>query len=111
MIIFFKMWWVLAALHMLADFPLQGEFLAVGKNRHLPLGKMYWKVCLLAHSTIHGFMVYLPTNSVTLGLMETVAHAAIDAAKCENKISLNTDQALHLLCKAVWVYLFLNFEI
>jgi hypothetical protein len=43
------------------------------------------------------------TGSATLGLLETVAHWAIDFGKCEKWYSIHVDQALHLLCKVAWL--------
>ncbi len=81
--------------HALADFPLQGEFLARGKNRHLPSPiladggnppKRVWIYCLTAHSLIHGGFVWLITGNVVLGLAEFVLHWIIDALKSESGI-------------------------
>jgi hypothetical protein len=88
--------------HALADYPLQGDFLAQAKNRNTSLGRMYWPWALGAHSLINGGAVFLVTGSLVLGLAETAVHAAIDFAKCETWISFDADQALHLACKAVW---------
>src|SRR5882757_1924577 len=75
--------------HALADYPLQGDFLALHKNRHykdssraLPPG--VWMHCLLNHSLIHAGFVWLITGNVILGLIEMVLHATIDFIKCEN---------------------------
>ena len=43
----------LLALHCLCDFPLQGDFLARGKNHENPLPGVPWQICLLAHATLH----------------------------------------------------------
>jgi hypothetical protein len=48
-------------------------------------------------------MVYLITNNIWLGIAETISHAIIDDAKCTGKIGFNTDQALHIICKIIWV--------
>lgn len=89
--------------HALADYPLQGDFLAKGKNRTAPIPGMPWWQLLGAHAVIHGGMVAAITGSLWLGLAETAAHALIDDAKCTGKIGFNTDQALHLVCKLLWV--------
>ena len=100
----------LAVGHALADFPLQGEFLATAKNRkflvHLQdpcRPASIWVLCLTMHCLIHAGMVWLITGSALLGLVELVLHWLIDLAKCEGKTSFNQDQALHLLCKLVYV--------
>lgn len=92
----------LVFLHALADYPLQGDFLAKAKNRTAPIpGIPFWHA-LWAHSIIHGGFVGIATGSLWLGLAETLIHAATDDAKCRGKISYNTDQAIHIGCKAVW---------
>lgn len=88
--------------HCLADYPLQGNFLAEGKNRNTSLGKVYWVHCLAAHSMIHGGMVFMVSGSLCLAIAETIIHGITDFLKCEGKISLNADQAIHLICKIIW---------
>ncbi len=101
------MLFLLLAAHALADYPLQGDFLAKGKNRHTPIvpGIKFWPHCLTAHALIHGGFVYLITGSLMLGIAETVAHWIIDFGKCENWYGINTDQGLHVGCKIAWVAL------
>jgi hypothetical protein len=91
--------------HALADYPLQGDFLAQAKNRNTPVGKIFWPHALGAHAMIHAGFVTLITGSVLLGIAEAVVHAVTDWLKCENKISLNTDQAVHIACKVIWAAL------
>ena len=98
-----QMMFFLTAGHALADYPLQGEFLAMGKNRAKPSPFTPWYQALAAHALIHGLIVGLITGIWWLGLAETVAHAAIDDSKCTGKIGFNTDQVLHIACKAAWV--------
>jgi hypothetical protein len=107
LLIFFK----LLIGHALADFPLQGDFLARGKNRHSvnmpPPGAKpgaIWPYCLTAHSLIHAGTVWIITGSVELALIECVAHWVIDFAKCENDITLHQDQFLHVLCKLFYAF-------
>lgn len=96
--------------HALADFPLQGEFLAIGKNRRFlmalgdparPAGM--WFVCMAAHCLIHAGFVWLITGSSLLAAFEFVLHWAIDTAKCAGKTTFNQDQVLHVVCKAGYV--------
>lgn len=94
---------ILIALHYLADFALQNDFVARAKNRNTDVGKLFWPHALLAHSSIHGLFVGLVTGSALLGVIETGLHAAIDFIKCENKISIHVDQALHIACKVLYV--------
>ena len=44
-----------------------------------------------------------PVAGLVLGTLETIAHFAVDDAKCQGRISYNLDQALHLGCKIAWV--------
>lgn len=96
--------------HALADFPLQGDFVARGKNRHVrtepPPGQKYqpvWPIVLPAHGLIHGGFVAYFTGIWWLGLCEALAHCAIDFLKCDRRFGVYTDQALHVACKVLWV--------
>lgn len=100
----------LSAGHALADFPLQGEFLAMCKNRrHLVrlkdpnLPPSMWVSCMAAHCLIHAGMVWLVTGSSLLGAVEFVIHWMLDVAKCEGKTTFSLDQCLHIVCKALYV--------
>lgn len=88
--------------HALADYPLQGDFLARAKNRAAPVAGVPWYQALGAHAIIHGGFVGIITGSPWLALAEVCIHAATDDAKCTGKIGFNTDQAIHVACKAVW---------
>jgi len=102
---------LLIGAHALFDFPLQGDAIAINKNRNknTPLQKeVPWYYWMAAHAFTHGMAVALITQSVALGICETIAHFAIDCGKCESKYSIHVDQLLHLLCKVLWVVI-LNF--
>lgn len=99
----FLMFLALCVGHFIADYPLQGDFLARAKNRTSPVPGVPWQQALGAHAAIHGGVVWLITGLWWLGVIELVLHALIDDEKCRGRISFNHDQALHLLCKAVWV--------
>ena len=96
--------------HAIADFPLQSDFMAKGKNRHvmpsfIPPGQKRqttWPYVLTAHALVHGAGVWLVTGVWWLGLAETVAHWLIDFGKCENWYGIHQDQGLHILCKVIW---------
>jgi hypothetical protein len=94
---------VLVFFHCLADYPLQGDFLAQAKNRTTDLGKIFWKHALLAHAMIHAGFVFLATGVLWMALAEFVIHAIVDDLKCRNRISLDIDQLLHLTTKVVIV--------
>lgn len=91
--------------HALADYPLQGDFLANAKNRNTPIGKLFWPHALGAHAMIHAGFVALITGSILLGTAEAIAHAITDWLKCEDRISLHVDQAIHITCKVAWAAL------
>jgi hypothetical protein len=90
--------------HALADYPLQGDWLAKAKNRTLaPVpGSVVWPGAMTCHAGIHAFGVFLATGSWVLAVGEFAAHAAIDDAKCRSVIGYNADQALHVGCKVAW---------
>jgi hypothetical protein len=89
--------------HALCDYPLQGDFLARAKNRAAPIPGVPWYQALGSHAAIHGGAVALMTGIPLLGLAEAALHALIDDQKCGGRIGFNTDQALHIACKAAWV--------
>lgn len=89
---------MLLAAHWLADYPLQGDFLAKAKFEG-PLRAYH----LVAHAGIHGGAVALVTGIVWLGLAEWVAHTIIDELKVRGWTSFALDQTLHILCKIVWL--------
>lgn len=98
---------LLIAGHFLADYPLQGQFLAEAKNPHTELGRTHWLHALTAHSAIHGGLVALLTGSVLLGLAETIVHWITDWMKCEGFINFNQDQFIHIVCKVIWFIIFM----
>jgi hypothetical protein len=97
-------------LHAIADFPLQGAFLAQGKNRHLANSEFQgdepaglWFYCLTAHSLIQAGGVWLVTGSTALCLFEFVIHWLLDYGKCEGWTNFHFDQLAHVLCKVGYV--------
>lgn len=89
---------MLFAAHWIADYPLQGDFLAKAKFEG-PLRAYH----LVAHAGIHGGAVALVTGSLTLGLIEWALHTIIDEAKVRGWTSFALDQWLHLMCKVIYV--------
>lgn len=94
---------MLLAAHWVADYPLQGDFLAKSKFEG-PL-RVYH---LIAHAGIHGGAVALVTGSVWLGLAEFVAHTIIDELKIKGRTTFALDQALHIICKAAWLLILVS---
>lgn len=94
--------WLLVG-HALADFPLQGDFLARGKDHTTEFGRQWWHIALPAHAMIHAGAVALVTHSTSLGMVELFAHSFIDYLKCSNRITIERDQICHILCKIGYV--------
>lgn len=108
------LFFALAIGHAMADFPLQGEFLSRGKNRHLPPPPLadgdaspprLWIYLMSAHALTHAGFVWIITGSPLLGFAEFVIHWIIDSLKCERWTGFESDQWLHLITKAVYVAL------
>lgn len=98
-LLFFLLGW-----HCLADYPLQGDFLAKAKNPLAPVPGVPWWQAMWSHALIHGAGVAALTGIWWLGLLEMFAHALIDEAKCRHWISFREDQGLHVACKFVWLW-------
>ena len=92
--------------HALGDFALQGPHMIEHKKKSTNPDS--WYIYLVAHSVIHGGFVGFFTGSFILAIAETVCHALIDYGKCTGKYTMHTDQALHIVCKGVWVLLLLQ---
>lgn len=94
--------------HFLADWPLQTKFMATYK---VPMSMKGWQWVLLGHSGTHGAMVggalllagYDLNLAIWFAIIETALHALIDMTKATLNFSLHTDQALHGLCKLLYV--------
>ena len=95
---FAGMLFLLAAAHVVCDWPLQPPYMGIAKR---PGGdpSIPWPLALGAHSLIHGGAVALVTGLWPLGVLELVCHAAIDGAKHRLRFGNVVDQAAHLACK------------
>ena len=97
--------------HAVADFGLQGPFLAQAKNRGADLSAFFgetpppgvWVHALTAHSLIHAGGIWLVSGSVVLGAIELVLHWVIDFAKSGRLFGFHVDQGLHIACKLGYV--------
>jgi hypothetical protein len=49
--------------------------------------------------------VFLITGNVLLGLIETLSHWIVDFLKCEGRLSLHQDQAIHVAFKIIYAAL------
>lgn len=97
------LFWLLIVGHALCDFPLQGDFLARAKDHTRPMVGVSWLMCLMLHSVIQAGMVGLVMGNLIYGSCEFVMHAVIDYGKNANYIGFGMDQALHIICKMMWV--------
>lgn len=88
-----------AIAHALADFPLQGDYLARVKQRRNASTTFEWIAALTAHSLIHAGAMWIVSGSILIGVIELALHWLIDFGKGEGKYGYATDQALHLSCK------------
>lgn len=88
--------------HAVADYPLQGDFLAKAKNPWQPIPGIDWQIAMAAHCLIHAGAVWIITHSLPLAMAEFSLHFVIDVLKCAGKTSFSGDQILHVLCKILW---------
>lgn len=95
----------LIAGHLVADYPLQGDAIATGKNRNIDPAKfgVPWFYWMASHAATHAMFVGYVTCSFQAAVCEFFAHFLIDFGKCEKKYGIHVDQFLHVLCKLVIV--------
>ena len=98
---FFETLWLLLIVHALADYPLQGLFLAETKNPWGPPinGERIWVWTLPAHGLVHAGGVYLVTRSLWLSMAEFVTHVLLDAGRCRGLYGFHVDQTGHVAVK------------
>jgi len=108
MSLFEVFFWLIFA-HAIADYPLQGDFLARAKNHKSPIPGINPLVALFMHSMIHAGFVAMITGSLLIGCLELIAHMLCDALKCDGDISFVEDQVAHVLFKALWVFVYAAF--
>lgn len=89
--------------HALADYPLQGDFLARAKNRVTPVPGVPWWQAMTAHCLIHAGVVMWWTEVWWMAAAEFVVHFAVDDMKVRGKLTYNQDQMLHVVCKVLYV--------
>jgi hypothetical protein len=114
--LFQEMWtlffWLMCG-HALADFALQSEAMAAGKNYNTPVDyakippgqtpQTVWPYWLTAHALVHAGTVGVITQSPLVGFAEFLCHWVIDYAKCRGLTGIHYDQAIHASCKLWWV--------
>ena len=97
--------------HALADYPLQGDFLAKAKNHKAPIPGIPWWQALFAHSVIHAGFVGIVTGYWFIAALELVAHSIIDYSKCnDSRVTFNIDQAAHIVCKVIWCVMYFSVQ-
>lgn len=101
----FALFFAFAIAHALADYPLQGDYLANMKRRDQATRPSDWVIALTAHSLVHAGGVWIVSGSALLGVTELVLHWLIDLGKGEGKFGYLSDQLLHLACKVAYVFL------
>lgn len=96
---------ILVAGHLICDYPLQGDAIALGKNRNVDPARfgVNWYYWMASHAATHAMAVWIITGNFAAGLFEFIMHFIIDFGKCEKKYGLHVDQALHVICKIVIV--------
>jgi hypothetical protein len=95
--------------HFLADYPLQGEFLAKFKSplvytqmvRDNIQPRFHWFWILSAHCAIQAGGVLYVTNSLILAIIDYNVHFYVDLAKCRGRITFNQDQTYHIITRLI----------
>lgn len=103
--------------HAVGDYVLQSGAMSSAKSRHSRYhqerGEDFpaWYYWLTAHALTHAGIVYIITGSTLFLFLELINHWLVDYCKCENKISLNQDQMLHISFKVLYcVLIFMNIQ-
>lgn len=102
------LWWLLAA-HALTDYAWQTPTIAKYKHPKYDdegrthLGPWWWTMG--AHALINGAGVAWVCRSWQLGVVETGVHFVIDTLKCLGVLSARSDQALHLVSKIAYAWI------
>jgi hypothetical protein len=99
---FLILWFWLVVGHFTADYAVQNDFIAKGKNHTRPIPGIPWPWVLAAHAATAGGVVAFFTGSVILGVAEVVLHAACDYNKCSGRFGFTVDQCFHLACGLLW---------
>lgn len=100
--LFFNLILAMFMWHAIADFPLQGDFMAKAKNPTTAIPGISSYMVLYMHCLIHAAGVWLITGIQFLAAVEIITHAAIDTLKNRKLIDFELDQILHLTCKVIY---------
>lgn len=110
----FTLLFLLLAGHAIGDFAIQTSWVAYNKSRHAKENpelegnattEKIWPWVLSAHALHHGLIVFLITQKISLGALETVVHWITDYGKSERWYGFHMDQVLHIAAKVVWIVL------
>jgi hypothetical protein len=93
--------------HALADYPLQGDFLASAKRGGV--AGVPWQIAMLGHAVIHMGFVLIFTHSMACAIGELIVHYAIDCGKVRGHFTFTVDQLAHVACKLVWCAIVVSF--
>lgn len=109
----FTVFFLLVAAHNLADFCIQGDAAAIGKNKDIDSAKfgVGWYYWMSGHCFTQGLLVALVTQNAFIGLAETIFHFVIDYLTCKKLISIHSDQFLHYVSKIVWVMFYFIYSV
>ncbi len=99
----YALFFAFAIAHAVADYPLQGDYLARMKCRDQASKPHEWLIPLTAHSLIQAGGVWIVSGSALLGAIELCLHWLIDLGKGEGRFGYVADQGLHLACKLAYV--------
>ena len=102
---YFELLALMVFAHFLADYPLQGTWIATTKSHKDPHPSGYpWYQSLTAHAAIHGGFIGLITGSLWFACAEFFIHWVIDYEKSDGAFGVNVDQTLHIICKIIFAY-------
>ena len=96
-------------MHALTDYALQPEWMGSHKRPHQPqdldkhLEPWWWSMG--AHGLLNGLGVWVITQSVLLGVLETAVHFLLDTAKAQGDLTMQQDQYGHWASKVGWAWL------
>lgn len=109
--LFFTLMFFLVGAHFFADYCVQGDAVATGKNKFLDPLKfgVPWYYWMAGHAFTQGLFVAIITQNSLIGMGETVVHFFIDWLKCKKVIGIHMDQFLHICSKVVWTLIFMSY--
>jgi hypothetical protein len=109
----FTVFFLLIGAHALADYCIQGDAVAIGKNKYIDPARfgVNWYYWMFGHAFTQGLLVALVTQNAFIGLAEAVFHFLVDWLKCKKYIGIHSDQFLHFASKFVWVLFYFIYSV